>query len=340
VNFPTTRATNPAATKRDGPGGFAPFAALPHAIAADPRLSPTDVRVLLALLFWARASDSCWPSDRSIGTRIARSTGTVQRSLRRLVALGLIERQPTTANQTGRLILLRWRSTPTSPALGPPVSVVIEEGRRQEKQRTAGADLGMDSPVHPAGKDEEEPPTPEDLETWREWAASADPGLALFARAALRTAGASEGVTQNHPSTAAHSGDISGIAEKPQPATAETSTEPEGPASGRTPPASPHPARVKGASAAPIPYRSPAAVTPSRRRQHHQAPKQLLEGIIGQGQAPPALEVWVTRSPLGRDDGREIGEQGYDTGIRPAGFAVRDANPMARPLYRVLALQR
>src|SRR3954467_4886384 len=94
-----------------------PFAALPHDIAADPRLSPTDVRVLLALLFWARSSSSCWPSDPSIGCRIGRSVGTVQRALRRLVAFGLIERK-LADNPTGRLIVLLWRQRST-PSLNP-----------------------------------------------------------------------------------------------------------------------------------------------------------------------------------------------------------------------------
>jgi len=36
-----------------------PFAQLPHDIAADPRLTPVDTRVLLALLFWARDKAAC-----------------------------------------------------------------------------------------------------------------------------------------------------------------------------------------------------------------------------------------------------------------------------------------
>ena len=42
-----------------------PFAALPHHIACDPRLSPVDVRVLSALLYYARAKPDCWPCDAS-----------------------------------------------------------------------------------------------------------------------------------------------------------------------------------------------------------------------------------------------------------------------------------
>src|SRR5262245_54577883 len=99
----------------DPPGkSVVPFAQLPHDIAADPRLTPTDVRVLLALLYWARGKPSCWPSDRSIGLRVGRSVGTVQRSLRRLEALGLIDRRKVDSNPTGRELVLRWRATPAS----------------------------------------------------------------------------------------------------------------------------------------------------------------------------------------------------------------------------------
>src|SRR5512135_1472619 len=73
VNSPTFRYPMPAADPRTGRGESAPrgaqyhtgvpFAALPHDIAADPRLTPTDLRVLATLLFFARADFSCWPSD-------------------------------------------------------------------------------------------------------------------------------------------------------------------------------------------------------------------------------------------------------------------------------------
>src|SRR3954467_4597123 len=89
-----------------------PFAPLPHHIAADPRLTPTDVRVLAALLFWARDKASCWPCDASIAGRVGRSVGTVQRSLRRLVRLGVIAREkvpPGDGNRTGRVIRLLWK---------------------------------------------------------------------------------------------------------------------------------------------------------------------------------------------------------------------------------------
>src|SRR3954453_7870695 len=89
-----------------------PFAQLPHDIAADPRLTPVDVRVVAALLFWARDKASCWPCDASIASRVGRAVATVQRSLRRLQALGFVRRdkvEPSDRNRTGRVIRLAWR---------------------------------------------------------------------------------------------------------------------------------------------------------------------------------------------------------------------------------------
>src|ERR671917_1879407 len=108
-----------------------PFAQVPHDIAADPRLTPVDVRVVAALLYWARGKAAAWPCDASIASRVGRSVSTVQRSLRRLQALGLVQREQvpqSDANRTGRILRLRWRfdrppghpcHAPRSPAIGP-----------------------------------------------------------------------------------------------------------------------------------------------------------------------------------------------------------------------------
>ena len=119
MNFPTSGYSTPAAAPRTGrresaPRGTQykasiPFAAIPHDIAADPRLSPTDLRVLAALFYFARADASCWPCDNSIAARVHRHPGTVRRSLRRLEDLGYIRRQPSRENPTGRLIHLTCR---------------------------------------------------------------------------------------------------------------------------------------------------------------------------------------------------------------------------------------
>src|SRR5512135_351239 len=119
VNCPTTRYSTPAAAPRTGWGDSAPrrtqpktsipFAAIPHDIAADPRLSSTDLRVLAALFYFAKADTSCWPCDNSIADRVHCHRGTIQRSLRYLEDLGYIRRQPSRENPTGRLIHLTCR---------------------------------------------------------------------------------------------------------------------------------------------------------------------------------------------------------------------------------------
>ena len=96
-----------------------PFASLPHDVAADPRLTPTDVAVLVALTYWARAKDHCWPSDRSIGLRVGRSALTVQRRLRHLQSVGLVERIESAENRTGRILRLVWRAEASAPVPGP-----------------------------------------------------------------------------------------------------------------------------------------------------------------------------------------------------------------------------
>ena len=127
MNCPTTRYSTPAAADRMGEvarGTLSktsiPFAAIPHDIAADPRLSSTDVRVLAALLYFAKADTCCWPCDNSIADRVHCHPGTIQRSLRYLEDLGYIRRQPSRENPTGRLIHLTcrepdWERPPQAP---------------------------------------------------------------------------------------------------------------------------------------------------------------------------------------------------------------------------------
>lgn len=105
------------------------FAALPHDIEGDPRLSPADKALLLALLFWARSKAHCWPSDATIGKRIGRSAATVQRRLRTLETLGLIVREKTAANRTGRVIRLAWRTAPPAVSDRPHQSPVTDPPR-------------------------------------------------------------------------------------------------------------------------------------------------------------------------------------------------------------------
>src|SRR3954447_13083114 len=87
-----------------GKAPLRPYAKLPHDLAADPRLLPIDVRLLLALVFFARDKTTCWPSDKTLGERIGRARATVQRRLRHLERIGLLTREKSDQNPTGRLI--------------------------------------------------------------------------------------------------------------------------------------------------------------------------------------------------------------------------------------------
>jgi DNA-binding Lrp family transcriptional regulator len=129
-----TRPTRPTQARHQPTSVVRPFAALPHDLVADPKLTPTDKTVAAALLFWARGKASCWPSDSTIGARVGRSVGTVQRSLRRLEVAGWIRRERTDRNRTGRLIVLSWRAAPSAPALDPLRSPARDEERRSRKE--------------------------------------------------------------------------------------------------------------------------------------------------------------------------------------------------------------
>ena len=151
MNCSTFRYPMPAADPRTGRGESAHqrrqtvgFAALPHDIAADPRLSPTDLRVLAALLYYARQDPSCYPSDASIAARVHRHPGTVRRALRRLEDLGYIRREFTRANPTGRLIHLTCKE----PDWPRPVPAPTPERRR-----TGGSSAGARGGRAPAQAD-------------------------------------------------------------------------------------------------------------------------------------------------------------------------------------------
>ncbi len=155
MNCPTTRCSTPAAATRIGRGESAPrgtqyktsipFAAIPHDIAADPRLSPTDLRVLAALFYFARADASCWPCDNSIAARVHRHPGTVRRSLRHLEDLGYIRREPSRENPTGRLIRLTCREPDWKRPQQAPVPA-----RRRTGESSAGVRGGR-APAHAEG---------------------------------------------------------------------------------------------------------------------------------------------------------------------------------------------
>jgi hypothetical protein len=225
--------SSPAAEKSP-PAARKPFAQIDHDIASDPRLTPVDVRVLLALLFYARAAATCWPSDRSIGERVGRSISTVQRSLRRLAQLGLIERHATAENPVGRVLVLLWRQRPTpmSSVTDPRIAAISDECRskRDEERPRAG---GQVEPTATGGTTEGDPAA--ERQQLEAWLASGDPVLRRIAKAGLATAGVVEPAGIGPAPVAA---ELSPIGDKPAadcdraPVTVTSAARPE-PAPGR-----------------------------------------------------------------------------------------------------------
>ena len=125
MNFPTTRYPTPAATPRTGPGiqcapaqdpgaktQSLPFAALPHELRKDPRLKGNRTAIVLAaaLLEYARARDSCWPSNRRLAEDLGCCQQTVRNALAALQAAGWVRVEHGASNPTGRVIWLTWRA--------------------------------------------------------------------------------------------------------------------------------------------------------------------------------------------------------------------------------------
>jgi hypothetical protein len=89
-----------------------PYAAVPFKLLMDPRLKPCDVVVLAGLQKWAWKAFECYPALSSIVAATTLSERTVQRSLTRLKALGLIREERTAENATGRKFVLCWMRDP------------------------------------------------------------------------------------------------------------------------------------------------------------------------------------------------------------------------------------
>jgi Helix-turn-helix domain len=92
-----------------------PFAAIPHGLASDRRLSPTDRLTVTALLYWALGATQCTMSNRRLAGYVGCSVSTIERSLRSLKQFGYIRTEkvrPTESNMTGRVIHLLWVAAP------------------------------------------------------------------------------------------------------------------------------------------------------------------------------------------------------------------------------------
>jgi DNA-binding transcriptional MocR family regulator len=100
------------------------FAALPHDLVADTRLTHTDKVLVALILKYARDKDHAWPSNRRLAAELGRSVRTVQGCLVRLKSTGWIGTRPA-ANRTGRVLILAWcradfRTPGVQPVAPPP----------------------------------------------------------------------------------------------------------------------------------------------------------------------------------------------------------------------------
>jgi len=140
-----------------------PYAALPHDLVADRRLTATAVRLVAILLRYARNKASCWPSVATLAENLGRCPRTVRYSLRRLTDTGWIESRPD-PNPTGRVIVLLWRvkavtpranlpytqgnprdnrcSPPLQPVVTDPLQPVASESKKQEKEEGSALAFG------------------------------------------------------------------------------------------------------------------------------------------------------------------------------------------------------
>jgi helix-turn-helix protein len=121
-----------------------PFAALPHDLVSDTRLTPTDKTLAALIIKFARDKSHAWPSNRRLAAELGRSLRTVQLSLGRLRGAGWLRIEPD-ANPTGRRLVLAWRSAnfcapgmqPIAPhpaqSVAPELRIVLVEPRRIEK---------------------------------------------------------------------------------------------------------------------------------------------------------------------------------------------------------------
>ena len=139
-----TAAPTPSHSTADDTG----WAMVPHTLASDVRLTAVDIRVVLALLYFARSKDTCTSCDQSLGERAGGiSPGTVQRSLRRLESLGYIRRRavpPSDANRTGRVICLLWRTGGGDCVGGNPT---LDQRRATPRAQVSGGSVGAAVPV-------------------------------------------------------------------------------------------------------------------------------------------------------------------------------------------------
>ncbi|WP_422932207.1 helix-turn-helix domain-containing protein [Singulisphaera sp. PoT] len=93
-----------------------PFAAVPHDLLADRRLTPTDKVIAATLLYWSQAKAACWPSNAAIAERANVTSRSVPRSLDRLEELGYVRRAKDMSKPSQRVIVIAWLQDSTTEA--------------------------------------------------------------------------------------------------------------------------------------------------------------------------------------------------------------------------------
>jgi len=87
-----------------------PFVMFRHDFVSDQRLADADVRVLLALMYWARNGADCWPCVESIGWRVNKKERATRIALKNLEHFGYIRFERDSGKVTGRRIVLVWKA--------------------------------------------------------------------------------------------------------------------------------------------------------------------------------------------------------------------------------------
>jgi hypothetical protein len=139
-------------------GRCAPFAALPHAIGSDTRLSATARVLALALLSYARDRDRCHPSNAGLAAYVGCSTATIKRALGELEAAGYVRAtygRLLADNPTGRVLALVWREAPaTLPEYRPRTAPRAADApaprvKGEPRRRSVAVEKGETPPVGP-----------------------------------------------------------------------------------------------------------------------------------------------------------------------------------------------
>lgn len=169
---------------RSGNTATKPFAAVPHDLLADKRLTPIDKVIAATLLFWAQSKAACWPSNAAIAERANVTPRSIPRSLDRLEELGYVRRVKDMSKPAQRVIVIAWHpdasieipsrgmtlpSSQDDPGVIPLMTLASseEESFKKKPETGTGVEDAISADLDPSGFDKSEPLddwTPPDLD--------------------------------------------------------------------------------------------------------------------------------------------------------------------------------